>query len=428
MLGSIEAMNKKIIIGMLLIILSALLTGCTIGFQPKTPNNNRSAGQELPEDKKLSQNEPQEIELVDEQIKAMSLEEKIGQMVIVGFDGYTIDDNTIAMIKKYHVGGLILFGRNVKSSVQLLDLVNSLKAANINNKIPLFISIDEEGGKISRMPNEFKKLPTNKTIGKINNCDFSYKIGSILSEEIKSFGFNLNFAPVLDLNSNPRNSVIGDRSFGSDAKIVSNLGVETMKGIKAGGVIPVVKHFPGHGDTAIDSHLGLPFIDHNMNRLEKYELVPFKEAINNQADAVMIAHIVLNKVDRLNPASLSKAVITDLLRKQLNFTGVVISDDLTMGAIVKNYNLTDAAVNSINAGSDIVLVCHGYDHEVAVLDALRKAVEDGSIPEERVDESVSRILKLKYKYNLTDNLINSIDIEKINSKIRTVLDSCSVSK
>lgn len=418
--------NKKIIIGMLVMAILAF-TGCSARIEDKTLENTAAQDQELSKGQKPSKGYEQppvkEPDPIEEQIKSMTLEEKVGQLVVVGLEGYTIDDNTKTMIENHHVGGLILFGRNVESSGQLLALVNSIKSTNSKNKVPLFVSVDEEGGRVSRMPAEFKKLPRNDAIGKINSGDFSYKIGNILAEETKSFGFNMNFAPVLDINSNPQNPVIGDRAFGSDSQIVSKLGVQTMKGIQAGGVIPVVKHFPGHGDTSVDSHIGLPAVDNNIERLKSFELVPFNEAIRNQADAVMIAHILLNKIDPQNPASLSKAIITDLLRKQLNFGGVVITDDMTMGAIVKNYTISDAAIKAINAGSDIVLVCHGYDNELAVIGALKKAVQNGAITEERLNESVYRILKLKSRYRLSDNIISSIDVAKINSKIGTVVDA-----
>jgi beta-N-acetylhexosaminidase len=417
--------NYKIIIAIIL-ALSLALAGCSIREQDEKPDN--SAGeQKLSEPELISQKgvqqEEKKIDPIEEQIKDMTLNEKIGQMVMVGLDGYAIDDSARMMIESYYVGGFVLFGHNIKSSEQLLNLINSLKKSNSKNKTPLFLSVDEEGGRVSRMHDEFKKLPANKTIAKVNSVEFSYKIGSILAEEVKSFGFNMNFAPVLDINSNPQNPVIGDRSFGSDEKIVSELGVQTMKGIQAGGVISVIKHFPGHGDTSIDSHVNLPFLDNDMDRLKSFELVPFKGAIQNQADAVMVAHILLNKIDPQNPASISKIIITDLLRKQLNFNGLIITDDMTMGAIVKNYDIGDASVKSINAGSDIVLVCHGYDNGIAAIDALKKAVQNGIISEDRINESVYRILKLKHRYRLTNSIIDSIDIEKINNRISQVLNT-----
>jgi len=364
---------------------------------------------------------PEKADPIIEQISGMTLKEKIGQMVIVGLDGYSIDENTRTMMNTFKVGGFILFGYNVESTSQLLALINWLKITNKRNRIPLFISVDEEGGRVSRMPAEFVNLPSNGAIGRINSSELSYRIGRVIAEEVKAFGFNMDNAPVLDINSNPDNPVIGDRSFGSNAEVVSRLGVQTMKGIQDGGVIPVVKHFPGHGDTSVDSHVGLPAVNHSLNRLRSFELIPFAEAIKNGADAVMVAHILLNKIDPNNPASISTIVINDILRKQMNFNGVVVTDDMTMGAIIKYYDISAAAVKAAKAGADIILVCRGYDNEVKVLEALQRAAENGTISRERIDESVYRILRLKRKYNLADSVISSVDVRKINNDINAVL-------
>lgn len=368
------------------------------------------------------------VEVVDPiktQIKDMTLDEKIGQLVIVGMDGYENNDNSRQLIEQYKVGGFIFFSTNVEGPAQLLKLVNSLKTVNVINKSPLFFSIDEEGGRVTRIPKEILNLPTNKSIGKINNSDFSYKVGGLLGEKLRLFGLNMDFAPVLDINSNPQNPVIGDRAFGKEADIVSKLGVQTMMGIQSKNIIPVVKHFPGHGDTSVDSHIGLPRVENDLQRLESFELIPFAEAINKGADAVMVAHIMLPKIDPENPSSFSKAIITDILRTSLKFDGVVITDDMTMGAISNNYDIGDAAVKSINAGTDIVLVCHYFEKEVSVINSLRKAVTDGVISEERIDQSVYRILTLKNKYSLNNEIIDNVDVKEINDKIRETLNSYS---
>jgi beta-N-acetylhexosaminidase len=367
------------------------------------------------------------VDAIAERVSRMTLDEKIGQMLIVGFDGYAVNDHIRAMIRNHHVGGIILYGYNVENSSQLLALINTLKRVNSVNEIPLFISVDEEGGRVSRMPAELRRLPTNETIGRRNSEDLSYRIGNVIAEELRAFGFNMNFAPVLDINSNPNNPVIGDRSFGSTPEIVSRLGVQTMIGIRLGGVIPVVKHFPGHGDTSVDSHVGLPSVNHDLNRLRNFEIIPFEQAIRNGADAVMVAHILLNRIDPANPASLSRTVITDILRNSLNFSGVVITDDMTMGAIVQNYDLSNAAVKAVNAGNDIVLVSRGYNNEVEVINALKNAVLNGTISQRRIDESVYRILRLKQKYNVNDNIISSIDINRINNRISAILNEYNLS-
>nr|WP_117387191.1 beta-N-acetylhexosaminidase [Ruminiclostridium cellobioparum] len=351
-------------------------------------------------------------------IDSMTLEEKVGQLVIVGVDGYENDEHSKQLMEKYHAGGFILFKKNIQDSAQLLTLLNSLKETNAAlNKVPMFLSVDEEGGRVSRLPDEFKKFPSNKVIGQKNDSSLSYQIGNILGRELSSFGFNMDFAPVVDINSNPKNPVIGDRSFGTTAGLVSRLGIETMKGIRAENVISVVKHFPGHGDTSVDSHVGLPRVNHDLKRLESFELVPFKAAIENSVDAIMIAHILLPKLDPENPASFSKAVITDLLRTDMNFNGVVITDDFTMGAIEKNYDMGGAAVKSIQAGADIVLVCHGFDKQETVIKALLAAAQTGQISTGRLDGSVYRVLELKQRYSLGNAPAGPVDPQKINAEI-----------
>jgi len=417
---------KKITLILALILIIPIMSACNIIKKGNNQDSDNTEAQEEAIKGNDSQDlevivEPQKIDPVIEQISKMSIDEKIGQMIVVGIEGYDVNDNTKSLLEKSKVGGVILFSNNVQDASQLLNLLNSLKKVNVQNKIPLFLSVDEEGGRVTRMPKEFKKFPTNKAIGKINDETLSYKIGSTIACEIGSFGFNMDFAPVLDVNSNPNNPVIGNRSFGSNVNIVSRLGIQTMKGIQSLNIIPVVKHFPGHGDTSVDSHMGLPTVNNDLERLKSFELIPFADAIKNNADAIMIAHILLPKIDSKNPSSLSKIIITDILRKDLNFDGVIITDDMTMGAIVKNYNISEAAIKSVKAGTDIVLVCHSYDNEVAVINALKNAVLKGDISLQSIDQSVYRILSLKQKYKLKDDIINSVDIDGINNKINNLI-------
>jgi beta-N-acetylhexosaminidase len=416
-------MNKRIGIWLVIFIYASLLISCT----PKNIDDNQnndipSPVQPAPSPSPSPAPKPIEKDPITEQIKEMTLDEKIGQMIIAGIDGYEMNENEKGLIQNYHIGGFILFGRNIESPEQLRELNNTIKSANSESRIPLILSVDEEGGRISRIPKAIKNLPTNKVIGKINNEEFSYEIGLLLAEKVKAFGFNMNFAPVLDINSNPKNPVIGDRAFGSKPEVVRDLGVQTMMGIKSAGVVPVVKHFPGHGDTSVDSHVGLPSVDHDLERLNSFELIPFEKAINIGAECVMVAHILLPKIDADNPASLSSAVITNILRKQLNFGGVVITDDMTMGAITKNYDLASAAVQAVKAGNDIILVAHKYENVLFTFHTLNKAVLDGIIEEERIDQSVYRILKLKQDYHLQDDAVQSADIEKMNKRIADTLD------
>lgn len=413
-------MNKRIIILLILtIIILNILIGCSSDNKEEQQDSNNKISEE-------NMNEPEkdeeEVDSIIEQIEKMTLDEKIGQMFIIGIEGYELDDMEIEMIEKYKVGGFILFGKNIENSNQLLHLINDLKSFNSKNNIPLFVSIDEEGGRVSRMPNELKKIPSNRIIGQKNDKEYSYNIGTIIAEEIKSFGFNMNFAPVLDIDSNPNNPVIGDRSYGPNEKIVSDLGIQTMKGIQSKGVMSIVKHFPGHGDTSVDSHIGLPKVDKDIKSLMEFEIIPFMNSIENNVDGIMIAHILFNKIDSENPATLSDKIIKELLREGLNYEGLVLTDDMTMGAIMENYDIGDAVVKTIDAGSDIVLVCHGYENMIKALNSVKDAVENGEIKEDRIDESLYRILKIKEQYELKDNIIEEVDIDKINNGISKILE------
>lgn len=386
-------MNKRFLISIIIVVLLSIFTFHT------------TFSKENPKDEIL------------ETISNMSLAEKVGQLVISGFYGTTLDENILKLIKENKISGVILFNRNVKDSNTLLSLNNSLKESNKNNKLPLFISVDEEGDSVTRMPKDIKRLPTNKYIGSLNNKDLSYKVGEILGEQLSYFGFNMNFAPVLDINSNPNNPVIGDRSFGNNKDIVANLGTSTMKGIQSKNIISVVKHFPGHGDTSVDSHVNLPVVNYDINRLNSFEFVPFKTAIQNRADAVMVGHILLPKIDNKYPSSMSYEIVTNILRKDLGFNGLVVSDDMTMAAITENYSIEEAAVKSINAGVDLLLVCQKYENTENVLKALKEAVLNGTISKERLDNALYNIISIKKKYLLNKEPKSDITINTINEKI-----------
>ncbi|NIK80025.1 beta-N-acetylhexosaminidase [Paenibacillus castaneae] len=366
---------------------------------------------------------PEPTDPIKDQIANMSLDEKIGQMVIVGLDGTIMQAEAKKMIDNYHVGGFILYKDNIADAPQTLALLNQLKAQNKTNQAPLWLSIDQEGGKVSRMPDEFMKLPAALEIGKKNNTQYTHQIGLALGNMVHALGFNMDFAPVLDINSNPKNPVIGNRSFGTNPDTVIKHAIETMTAIQSTGVAAVVKHFPGHGDTSVDSHLELPVVHKSLKELKSFELLPFIEAAEQNADAVMIAHLLIPSIDNQNPASLSKKIITDLLRDELHYDGVVITDDMTMGGITKHNDIGDAAVRSVLAGTDILLVGHDYKQQTAVLEALKKSVTDGAVSVSRLDDSIYRNLKLKMKYELNDSAVKSIDVKAINEQIKAALAS-----
>ncbi|MCM3729904.1 beta-N-acetylhexosaminidase [Neobacillus cucumis] len=371
-------------------------------------------------------NQAEQQKSIDEIISEMSLDEKIGQMMIAGISGTKMDPQTISLITKYKVGGMIFYQNNLVNPEQTVQLLNEIKTENVHNRLPLFLSVDQEGGRVTRLPGGLFNFPTNKEIGEINNSQFSYKVGTILGKELNGFGFNLDFAPVLDVNSNPKNPIIGDRSFGNNPDVVSKLGIQTMKGIQSQNIIATIKHFPGHGDTSVDSHLELPIVYKNLTELKKLELIPFERTIDNGADVVMVAHILLPKLDAHYPASMSKVVITDILRKQLDFGGVVITDDMTMKAITDHYKMGAAAVDSINAGSDIILVAHDYNKIVEAITSIKVAVQKGEISEQRINDSVRRIILLKKKYGMNNTNIGNVNIEELNHSIKDLLDEYKI--
>lgn len=399
---------KKIVLGICLLTMTLSLNGC----------NNKNTIESINLNKQNNN-----IDVIQKEIENMTLDEKIGQIITVGIDGYTINDKTKELIVDKKVGGIILFKDNINDSNQLLQLINNIKDINSKNKIPLFISIDEEGGRVSRLPKEIKKLPSNEVIGNINDKKLTYDIGKTIGYSLKSFGFNMDFAPVLDINSNPNNKVIGDRSFSSNKNIVANLGVSEINGFKSSNIISVAKHFPGHGDTDIDSHYKLPIINKTLDELKEVEFVPFKNAIKENVPSIMVSHnILLPEIDDINPASMSKTIITDILRKDLKFDGLIVTDDMTMVAITNDFDISEACIKSINAGADLLLICHGYETEVDVINNIKDAVDKGIISIDRINESVYRILSLKYSYKINNEKIENIDVDIINSKIEDILN------
>ncbi|PFO01260.1 beta-N-acetylhexosaminidase [Bacillus sp. AFS076308] len=371
-------------------------------------------------------NQSDQQKSIDEIISEMSLDEKIGQMMIAGISGTKMDTQTKNLITNYKVGGMIFYQDNLVNPEQTVQLLNEIKTENVHNRLPLFLSVDQEGGRVIRLPGGLFNFPTNKEIGVINNSQFSYKVGTILGKELNGFGFNLDFAPVLDVNSNPKNPIIGDRSFGNNPDVVSKLGIQTIKGIQSQNIIATIKHFPGHGDTSVDSHLELPIVYKNLTELKQLELIPFERAIDNGADTVMVAHILLPKLDAHYPASMSKVIITDILRKQLAFGGVVITDDMTMKAITDHYKMGAAAVDSINAGSDIILVAHDYNKIIEAITSIKVAVQKGEISEQRINDSVRRIIMLKKKYGMNNTNMGNVNIEELNHSIKNLLEEYKI--
>lgn len=267
------------------------------------------------------------------EIKELSIKEKIGQMVMIGLDTNYITDRIKNMIKTYKIGGIILYRKNFSTYTDMMNLIKKLKELNKENKIPLFIAIDQEGGRVNRMPKEIKNLPSANQVATVGGQELVSKSAKITGEILYKSGFNLNFAPVLDIKRFEDKTAIGDRSFGTNKELVTECGIAAMKSLQNNGVISVIKHFLGHGATKQDSHHFLPVITVPMKNIEKEDMFPFEQAIKNGADALLVGHLLIMNVTGIYPASLSRKFITKYLRKKYRYKGLILTDDLKMRAI-----------------------------------------------------------------------------------------------
>ncbi len=328
----------------------------------------------------------------------MNRRHKVGQLFMVGFEGTSPSKEIKKLIQDYHIGGVILFSRNIESPEQLAKLTESLQA--LSPDAPLLIGIDQEGGRISRLPKPFTQFPAARTIGRCDAVPLTYRNAEAMSRELLAVGINMNFAPVLDINTNPRNPIIGDRAFGENPTIVSKHGLATIASMLDQRMIPCGKHFPGHGDTDKDSHETLPVVSLATSRMTDRELRPFLHAIENRLPCIMTAHICCHAFDQDLPASLSKNIITTLLRETMQYDGVIVTDDLEMKGITEKYSVPDAALKAFSAASDLLLICHSYSLQVEAIEAIESALENKKITEARLNQSLGRILSLKEHFIL----------------------------
>ncbi len=315
---------------------------------------------------------------------------------MVGFLGTSVTPDLASFIKKYKPGGVILFSRNLVSVGQMVDLTNNLQACSPHS--PLLISIDQEGGRVSRLPKGFTIFPSCGLLGRSNSTELAYAAAATIAKELRAVGVNMNMAPVLDVNSNPDNPVIGDRAFGTTPDVVSALGLATAAGLQDNKVVACGKHFPGHGDTSVDSHKELPVVEASRERLEAVEFPPLRRAAEQGVVSMMTAHVLYRALDPELPATLSPTIITNFLRQELQYDGVVLTDDLEMHAIIDHYGIEDAAVRAVLAGCDVLLICKERDREIAAFEAVEQAVASGKISPERLDLSVTRITRLKHRF------------------------------
>ncbi len=354
----------------------------------------------VPENTKLNDKKVESKDKIEELIANMTLEEKIAQMFVVYINKNVVDRDLKAFLEKNKPSGIILMQENFSTYDNTKKFVQDIK--NLS-EIPPIISVDQEGGRVQRLKFlsdvNVTDVPDMLTLGETNDMKLAYQTGKVIAEELRSIGVNVVYAPVVDVFSNKENKVIGNRSFGSDANQVSRMALSLANGIEDNWVIATYKHFPGHGDTSIDSHDNLPVISKSYKELESLELIPFVQAVNNDAKLIMVGHIAFPNLTNDNtPASLSKILITDILKNKLNYNGLVITDALNMDALTKNYSSEDIIIKAIEAGVDLLLMPDDLEKSIKVV--------KNKISEERIDESVKKILSFKYKYIDNDNFLD----------------------
>ena len=309
-----------------------------------------------------------------------------------------------SLAREFQLGGVILFGRNIEAPEQVAELSHDVQS--LATEMPLWVSVDQEGGRVARLRAPFTEWPPMATLGRSGDPALASRFASALAAELRAVGITLDYAPVLDIHTNPKNPVIGDRALAEDAALVGALGAAIVRGLQEGGVAACGKHFPGHGDTSVDSHFDLPVVEHPPDRIRRVECVPFRDAIRADVACIMTAHLLVPSLDEKQPATLSRRIVHGLLRDELDFNGVILSDDLEMEALAKTHPAPETAVEAIAAGCDGVLVCRARAQDrsgdiaaqVAVLEALVHAVEDGRIPYARLTDALSRHRRAKERF------------------------------
>jgi len=321
----------------------------------------------------------------------------IGQLLIGSLPGTTITAEMRSLTKEFSLGGVILFARNIEAPEQVAEM--SVDVQELAADLPLWVSVDQEGGRVARLKAPFTEWPPMAVLGRSGDVQLASRFAAALATELRAVGIALDYAPVLDIHTNPKNPIIGDRALGEDAESVGRLGAAIINGLQENGVAACGKHFPGHGDTSVDSHLELPLVEHPPDRIRRVECVPFREAIRVNVAFIMTAHVLVPSFDEEKPATLSPRIVQALLRDELKFQGVIVSDDLEMKAIAKTYTVPQAAVEAIAAGCDGVLVCSGdVDVQATTLEALVHAVEEQRIPYKRLEDALTRLRRAKERF------------------------------
>lgn len=321
--------------------------------------------------------------------------QKLGELLIIGFEGKELSDDTSAFLQQAGIGGVIYFSHNYESPEQLQELSRQIQ--DCRGTLPLWISIDQEGGRVQRLKNPFTVVPPAMQIAQSPSARATFDVAEMMARELKAVGVNLNYAPVADIFTNPDNTVIGDRAFGTHADAVNRVVTGVVRGHLLQGVQPCVKHFPGHGDTLLDSHEDLPVVDTDLETLRKREFLPFSRCFKSRCNMVMMAHILMTQIDPENPATLSKKIIQDILRDELRCSKLIVSDDLEMGAVTKRYSPEELPVKALNAGCNLLI----YRSESAARKAYTaclEALEDGTLQSDHVIDSANLARSIKKEH------------------------------
>jgi beta-N-acetylhexosaminidase len=359
----------------------------------------------------------------------MKINQLIGQHILIGVSGHALTNDEKKFIVENNISGVVLFSRNVSEPKQVRDLCDEIQALRhlTVEKTPIFTAIDMEGGRVARLKAPFTVWPPLKKLGDLDSPQTSYEFAHAMGLELKAVGINLDFAPCIDIYTNPKNTVIGDRAVSTDPEMVAKHASALIRGYIKAEVIPCAKHFPGHGDTIIDSHEDLPIEEADMNRLNSVELVPFKKSFKSKLNLLMTAHIRFPKIDPEWPVTLSEIFLKKILREELKYTGLIITDDLDMKALAAHYDRANIPVRSLQAGADLVLYCNEPESPPRAIAGIEKAIADGKLKKSDLENTYRRILSMKKEtipnpdsiaWNEAAKLIGHPDHTKLSQEIR----------
>lgn len=354
-------------------------------------------------------------------LNKLTFEEKFGQMLLLGLDVYEINDEIIELIEKYKIGGVVLYRKNYTSIETMIEVVNKLKKINRGNKLPLFIAVDQENGIVNRFPKDITRIYSPYKQAKTENMKILNSVNELTTYLLKSVGVNMNFAPVLDINRDNKNKLVTSRSYGKNKEEVVKYGIPFMKCMQDAGVISVIKHFPGHGATEKDSRFGMPWLD-NLEELQSEDMYPFEQAIKNNVDAIMTGHLRI-KGYGLKPVTYNKKIIDNFLIDKYSYKGLIVTDDLRMG-IMRLFNLKKKIAKCVEAGNNIIMVKYKKGDILRVYKSLYKMVRNYEIDIEKINNSYKKIINIKKKYNLNDEVLSTnLDVLLINQRIKKINDA-----